>query len=375
MDIEQLEITVGELVEGYHDDGEGGVRGYGGRLDIRPPYQREFVYKPKERDAVIDTITKNYPLNVMYWAERGNLRGDGDYTSSDGPGDSIYEIIDGQQRTISVAQYVHGDFSFNKLYFHNLPADKQEQILRYELMVYVCRGPDSEKLEWFETVNIAGVELTHQELRNAVFAGTWLSDAKRYFSRNNGPAYQLGRHYLNGRVNRQEYLQTAIQWASSDTIEDYMGRHQADADANELWEHFQAVIEWVKKYFTTRRPAMKGVGWGSLYDDYKDAPLDAGEIEGKTARLVADEEIQNQSGIYPYILTGDERHLNLRAFPAQMKQRVYERQCRKCAACGKEFEISKMEADHITPWSEGGKTVEDNCQVLCKECNRRKGAR
>ncbi len=375
MDIEPIDITVRELVAGYHDNGEGGVRGYSGLLDIRPPYQREFVYKPQERNAVIDTITKNYPLNVMYWAERGNaskLRND---TTIHGPSDSIYEIIDGQQRTISVAQYVHGDFSFNDLYFHNLPADKQEQILRYELMVYVCRGPDSEKLEWFKTVNIAGVELTHQELRNAVFAGTWLSDAKRYFSRNNGPAYQIGRHYLNGRPIRQEYLETAISWISKGRIDDYMGTHQGEEDAGELWEHFQAVIEWVEKCFTVRRNGMQRVDWGSLYDDYENADLDPEAIEQETQRLIDDEDVQRHSGIYPYILTRDERHLNLRAFSQQVKQRVYEKQNHRCAQCKEEFDISEMEADHITPWAEGGKTVPENCQVLCKECNRRKGAR
>ncbi len=50
MKIELREITVDELTEGYNDDGEGGVTGYGEKLDIRPPYQREFVYKDKQRD-------------------------------------------------------------------------------------------------------------------------------------------------------------------------------------------------------------------------------------------------------------------------------------------------------------------------------------
>ena len=377
MDITQKGITVRELVEDYKDDGEGGVRGYNGLLDIRPPYQREFVYKDKQRDAVIDTITKGYPLNVMYWA----MRGDGPLESMRGPtdgiyeGDSIYEVIDGQQRTISVAQYVQGVFSHKNLYFHNLTADKKEQILNYPLMVYVCRGTDSEKLEWFKTVNIAGVTLTEQELRNAVYAGPWVSNAKRYFSRTGGAAYQIGKDYLNGSPIRQDYLETAISWISQGQIEDYMGRHQHDADATELWEHFQAVIEWVKTHFTVRRPAMKGVDWGTLYDEYKGADLDPDDIEEETQKLIADEEVQRQSGIYPYILTKHEKHLNLRAFLPQVKQRVYEKQGGKCAICDEAFEISKMEGDHIIPWSAGGKTVEDNCQMLCIDDNLKKAAR
>ena len=115
MKIDLTRITVRDLVEDYHDDGEGGVRGYGGKLDIRPPFQREFIYKDKERNAVIDSILKGFPLNVMYWADRE---------------DGTFEIIDGQQRTISAAQYVNGDFSHDGLYFHNLPEPtRQARIL------------------------------------------------------------------------------------------------------------------------------------------------------------------------------------------------------------------------------------------------------
>ena len=366
MKIELQEIAVKALVKGYSDDGEGGVVGYGGNLDIRPPFQREFVYKEKQRDAVIDTIVRGFPLNVMYWADRG---------------DGHYEIIDGQQRTISVAQYVQGDFSHMPVvggdlcFFHNLPADKRNHILDYKLMVYVCTGTESEKLEWFKTINIAGEKLTNQELRNAVYAGPWVSDAKRYFSRNGCAAYQIGQHYVTGSPIRQEYLETAIRWVSQDAIENYMGRHQHKTDAKPLWEHFQAVISWIETCFTTRRPAMKSVDWGPLYDDHKDDALDPDAIEQETQRLIADEDVQRQSGIYPYILTRDEKHLNIRAFPQAVKQRVYEKQNGKCAECRNDFDLSKMEADHITPWVEGGKTVEENCQMLCKEHNRRKAAR
>ena len=360
MNIDRRDLTVREIVEDYYDDDEGGVTGYGGKLDIRPPFQREFIYKDKERNAVIDSILKRFPLNVMYWADREN---------------DTYEIIDGQQRTISIAQYVEGDFSFNDLYFHNLTSDKQDLILNYELMVYVCTGTDSEKLEWFKTINIAGKVLTNQELRNAVYAGAWLSDAKKYFSRTRCPAYQIGNAYVNGSSIRQEYLETAIKWISGDSIEDYMGTHQHDENALPLWEYFQSVIDWVESTFTETRPAMKGVDWGSLYNEFKDEDLDADEIEQETARLVNDDDVTKQSGIYPYILTGEEKHLNIRAFLPGMKQRVYEKQSGVCVSCDDEFTIKEMEADHITPWSEGGKTSEDNCQMLCKKCNREKSSR
>ena len=360
MKVTPLNLTVKEIVDDYIDAGEDGVTGYGGKLDIRPPFQREFIYKEKERNAVIDSILKGFPLNVMYWADREN---------------GEYEIIDGQQRTISIAQYVKSKFSFNKQYFHNLPLDKQELILDYKLMVYVCSGTDSEKLEWFKTINIAGKELTNQELRNAVYAGTWLSDAKRYFSRRDCVAYKIGNAYVKGRPIRQEYLETAIKWISGDSIEDYMGTHQHDEDALPLWAYFQSVIDWVEVTFTTTRPAMKGVDWGSLHNDYGDADLNAEEIEQETARLILDDDVTRKAGIYTYILTGEEKHLNIRAFSPSMKQKVYEKQAGICVRCADEFTIKDMEADHITPWSEGGETNEDNCQMLCKKCNREKSAR
>lgn len=217
MNIELKEIKVRDLTKGYEDNQEDGVIGYDGKLDIRPPYQREFIYKDKQRDAVIDTITKKFPLNVMYWA----VREDGEF-----------EIIDGQQRTISICQYVNNDFSINGLAFHNLPKDKQEEILDYELMVYFCEGADSEKLEWFKTINIAGEKLTDQELRNAVYSGSWVTDAKRYFSKNSRP--KIGDEYLGGSANRQEYLETAIDWISEGKIEDYMSKNQHEPNANEL---------------------------------------------------------------------------------------------------------------------------------------------
>ena len=96
------------------------------------------------------------------------------------------------------------------------------------------------------------------------------------------------------------------------------------------------------------------------------------EIEKETQRLIDDEDVDKPSGIYPYILTRDEKHLNLRLFGNKTKQRVYQQQGGHCTICGNPFTIKEMQADHITPWSDGGKTVEANCQMLCKDCNRRK---
>ena len=363
MKIELHEITVRDLTAGYVDNNENGVRAYGGKLDVRPPYQREFVYGEKERDAVIDTLTNGFPLNVMYWAVRD---------------DGTYEIIDGQQRTISICQYVTGDFAFDFRYFHNLQPDEQEQILNYPLQVYICSGSDSEKLKWFRTINIAGKELSDQELRNAVYAGSWVSDAKRYFSKNGAPASKIGGDYLNGSAIRQDYLETAISWISDGNIEVYMSNHQHDASAAPLWQFFQSVITWIDTSFRPtkeRKKIMKGVDWGMLYKQYKDQVFDYNRIDKDVRRLVLDDDVTKKTGIYPYLLTGKEKYLSIRAFTPSQKLAAYEHQCGVCADCHQHFEIEQMEADHITPWHEGGRTVAENCQMLCRECNRRKSGK
>lgn len=369
MEIKLQEIPVRDLAQGYEDNAENGVVGYGGKLDIRPPFQREFIYKEAQRNAVIDTVRKGFPLNVMYWATRD---------------DGTFEIIDGQQRTISICQYVQGDFSVPidglPLAFHNLQDDQQKKILDYPLMVYICTGSKSEKLDWFKTINIAGEKLTDQELRNAVYHGSWVSDAKRYFSRTGCAAYGLGGDYLTGSANRQDYLETAIRWISGgrDQIDSYMSTHQHDPNANELWLYFQNVINWVT---TTIQPAkerkkiMKGVEWGPLYDAYKNEKFDAKKIEAEAARLNLDNDVTKKTGIYPYIFTREEKHLSIRTFKDAEKLSAYERQKGICAHCKKHFDSNEMEADHITPWHAGGHTTPENCQMLCRPCNRRKSGR
>lgn len=359
MDIELKNITVRELIDSYQDNQEAGVVGFGGKLNIRPPYQREFVYNDKQREAVIDTLTRKFPLNTMYWA-----------VTEDG-----FEIIDGQQRTVSICQYVDGVFSYKDRYFHNLQQDEKDTILDYELTVYRCQGTDSEKLDWFRTINIAGEELTDQELRNAVYSGSWTADAKRYFSKTQCAAWQLADKYMTGSPIRQDYLETAISWINEGGIEGYMATHQHDKNANPLWLYFQAVINWVNAIFPKYRKEMKGIAWGYLYNVFKDYELDPEKLDAMISGLMEDEDVTNKKGIYFYVLDEKEKYLNIRAFSNNQKREAYERQKGECPVCKKHFEIEEMEADHITPWHEGGKTSAENCQMLCKEDNRRKSGK
>lgn len=363
MIIELKHIAVKDLVVGYKEDfSTGEILGYNGRLNIRPKYQREFVYKDEQRNRVIDTVRKGFPLNVFYWVKNS---------------DTDFEVLDGQQRTISICQYVNGDYSIDDVFFYNLTKDEQEKILNYDLMIYWCSGTDSEKLDWFEVINIAGEKLAPQELLNAVYSGTWLTSAKKYFSHSRNanacPAYQLANKYIKGDAVRQEYLAKAIKWINNGDIKGYMALHQNDPNANALWNYFNSVINWVESTFIVYRPLMKAVEWGFLYNKFGQKVVDTQKLEEQIKALLEDEQtITATAGIYEYVFDGDEKHLSIRAFDKPTKIAVFEKQNHKCAKCGKEISFDQAQADHITPFAKGGRTIVENCQILCTDCNRRK---
>lgn len=375
MNIDRIQVTVRELIDGYEERGTDGIEGvvaYGGKLDVRPAYQREFIYPDKDRDEVIRSVKKGFPINVMYWAKTGDGR---------------FELMDGQQRTISICRYAAAKdeenresyeqcFSVGNLYFFNLQADQKQKILDYVLDIYVCDGSPSEVLDWFRIINIAGKVLTEQELRNTSYTGPWLSDAKLHFSKPNCTAYRMAKDYMSGSPIRQEYLETAIEWIADrdglPSIEAYMALHQQDENANQIWIYFKRVIEWVQTIFPAKRKEMKGLEWGLLYNQFKDATLDPDKLEAEIKALMIDDDVTNKKGIYSYVLTRDERHLNIRAFTEKQKREAYERQNGICPDCKRHFAFEEMQGDHITPWSKGGHTTSENCKMRCADCNRRK---
>lgn len=374
MKITETKITIADLAKGYSDDGDGGVYAYDNRLCVRPSFQREFVYKDKQRDAVIDTVRKGFPLNIMYWSKIGP---------------DAYEVLDGQQRTISICQYINKAFSINHRYFHNLTDSEQKEIMNYKLTVYICEGTEKEKLEWFKVVNIANETLTPQELLNATYTGPWLADAKNFFSKRNCVAGQMGDGYIKGNPIRQEYLERVLSWiADRDSMpngQEYMAAHQNDPDANDLWIYYQTVINWAKMIFPVKRKGITDFQeWGMLYNKYREKTYNTNELESEIQKLIMDDDVTKKAGIIPYILSDktihDEKHLSLRAFSPAQKMKAYERQNHKCPFCtangiDKEYEFEEMQGDHIIPWSQGGHTTDDNLQMLCQKCNNSKSAR
>ena len=375
MVIDMIKVPIRDLIKDYsEDDSTSKVVAWEGKLDVRPEYQREFVYDDKKRDAVINTVLHGFPLNIMYFVKRQ---------------DGTYEVLDGQQRIISICRYAKNKYSikipastggFNTVNYPNLFDDQVKAFLDYELQVYVCTGTDREKLEWFQIINIAGETLEQQEIRNALYHSAWLTDAKSVFSRRGCAANKNYGKYMAGDCIRQKYLETVLTWAADaegvtdkdDTVAEYMRRHKGDPNANKLWKYFEDVFKWVTKVFGPYDKTMKGIKWGLLYNRHKDDVLDIPEIRKRITELMGDREVQKKSGIYEYLLTGEEKVLNLRAFDVDEKRTMYTRQGGLCALCGKPYDFEDMHGDHIVPWVKGGKTTLDNGQMLSITCNLKK---
>jgi len=381
MNVIETKVKVRDLVADYADNEEEGVVAYGGKLNIRPAYQREFVYNEDQQRAVIQSILGGFPLSILYWNSLG---------------DDCFEVLDGQQRSLSICEFVNGGFSLNYQFFANLEDDQKDKILDYELTVYQCDGDDSEKLEWFKVINTAGEKMEPQELRNAVYHGEWLTECKRYFSKAGGPAYMVGKGYMSGSVIRQKYLEKAFKWAGDAEgldIEGYMAKNQKEGNHEELWEYYHSIMSWAKALFpervdgiTSYSRELQKVAWGTLYNKYKDKEHDRADILRQLPDLFLDDEVTKKGGIFEYLLSGEEKYLNLRAFTPAQKEQMYNDQSGTCSetgeefdsgickSCGKHFDIKDMEGDHIRPWSQGGKTTLENGQMICKACNRAKGA-
>lgn len=372
MQVKPFQVSVREIFDGYLNDEESGqVVAFGGKLNVRPAYQREFVYNAEQQEAVMHTILNDFPLNVIYWSDNG---------------DGTYEMIDGQQRTLSFCEWLNNGFSIfanpnapEMPYYAHTSEVIKERVLNYKLMVYICKGTDVEKLEWFKVINIAGEKLNDQELRNAVYTGQWLADAKQFFSKRNCIAYKLGEKYLTGSPIRQEYLESVLYWISSAigmTIEELMARHQGDASATPLKDYYRGMINWIEQTFPNYRKLMRGIEWGLLFNDFGFRTYDPEELEKQISELLLDEDVTRQKGIYEYVLSGKtrEKALSIRQFSENDRRRMYERQQGICPLCEKEgkgvrLELSEMHADHKIPWSRGGHTTLENGWLLCRRHN------
>ena len=379
------EWTVGDVCKGFiYDKNENkGLFGLGGKLIIQPEYQRNYIYGDGKRDvAVIESLLKGYPLGLIYFV----LNADG-----------MYEVLDGQQRITSFARFVNQSWPFavdrngKPHYFNSLDKDEKKKIVEAPLTIYVCEGEPSEIQEWFETINIVGLPLAKQELRNAAYHGPFVTKARKVFSNTSNANMNRWQTYIKGDPKRQAVLEAALDWVSDGNIDVYMAKHRYDSDIKELQENFDTVIDWIDSVFDYTESEVCGLEWGRLYRQYHTNHYNKDAVNTRVDELMADDQVTNKRGVFEYILGGekDTMLLNIRVFDEKTKKSKYNQQtyaaklanasnCPLCAAGNnnnskKIWSYKEMDADHVTAWSKGGATNIGNCEMLCRTHNRSKG--
>ena len=379
----KTDITVRDICEGFiYNELEGkGLYGMNGKLTIQPEYQRNYIYADGKRDvAVIDSVLKGYPLGIIYFNQVGDH----------------YEVLDGQQRITSLGRFVTHKLAIKdkngmQQYIDGLNQEDRDRVLNTSLLIYICNGTESEIKDWFQTINIVGVELNNQEKLNAIYSGPFVSALKEEFSNSLNANVQKWRHYITGNVNRQDILERALQWVSKGNVEAYMSLHRQDTDITSVKAYFNTVLDWASGIFKDVLPQMRGLEWGRLYEQYHHKPYNEDAVSQRVHELMADDYVTNHKGVFEYILGGeqDKSLLNIRVFDRATISRVYAKQTQaardkgvsNCPDCALQdgsnstriYKINEMDADHVTAWSKGGKTDEANCRMLCRYHNRSKG--
>ena len=389
MKTELKQYSVREVVDGFvFNEYEGkGLYGLAGRLTIQPEYQRHYIYGDGKKDvAVIDSLLKGYPLGLIYF---------------NAPSDHALEVLDGQQRITSVGRFTTGKFAIKvdgkEQTFSSLPVDRQNKIMDTTLLVYECEGTETEIKDWFRTINIAGVPLNDQELRNSIYSGPFVTKAKSEYSNSHNAQVQKWQSYIKGDVKRQEILETALEWVASPyglTIDAYMAQHRTDAEITSLRAYFTSVIDWVTSVFTRSPDAeMRGLEWGRLYEQHHSTSYDPAKVDARVNELRVDPAVHRPRNIYEFVLGGesDSKLLEIRLFDSNTRRVGYEQQTNEARAAGvsncplcaigndaniaRIYRQNEMDADHVTAWSKGGATDLANLTMLCVPHNRSKGNR
>ena len=385
----KTDITVKDICEGFeYNEFEGkGLFGLSGKLTIQPEYQRNYIYAEEGKEAaVIESILKKYPLGLIYFhkPKKGNL-----------------EVLDGQQRITSIGRFKAGKFPIKdengmEQYFDGLAPEKKARILQTKLLIYECEGEEAEIKDWFRTINIAGIPLRNQELLNAVYSGPFVTSAREEFSNRQNSNVQKWNAYISGNVSRQDFLECALEWVShakGQNIESYMSKHRYENDIIELKKYFNNVIDWVSNIFLDVEKEMAGIEWGRLYEEYRKKTYNSAKVSKEVQKLYGDSYVKNRKGIFEYILGGsnDTKLLDIRVFEDSVKKSVYASQTKiakvkgksNCPDCAmghdanksKIWAFNEMEADHVKAWTKEGKTIAENCEILCIRHNRAKGNR
>lgn len=405
-------FTLGEIAKGYSDKSEdnvGGVTTMDGYINIRPKYQRAFIVEKdkKWRSRLIDSVLNGRPIGNFYFAAKDN---------------GYYEVLDGQQRLMTLCAVIsngnEGTISYvdekdgriKEGAFNNLPPKWQKKIKDYKLKVYLCYGEEEGMLNWFTTINQPHSELTKQEIRNAVYCGTFVEDAKRLFSKtkaNSAPTSEFQDHdspyYFDKfshslKLERQDFLERVIDWVSrpmseynprkknetgdekEERINNYMSIHRNDANADSLVIGYKKIVDWAYRTFDEdiiKQKGVRGCDWGELYALFGHKTFDLEKINREMDELLDNNSIARTQNVAKYVLAGKQTNdedeniryklLNVKGLTERERNKLYKMQGGIDPIDGRHYDIKDMQAHHIVPIYAGGETKLGNMVLLSAE--------
>ena len=405
-------FTLGEIAKGYSDKSEdnvGGVTTMDGYINIRPKYQRAFIVEKdkKWRSRLIDSVLNGRPIGNFYFAAKDN---------------GYYEVLDGQQRLMTLCAVIsngnEGTISYEdekdgrikEGAFNNLPPKWQKKIKDYKLKVYLCYGEEEGMLNWFTTINQPHSELTKQEIRNAVYCGTFVEDAKRLFSKtkaNSAPTSEFQDHdspyYFDKfshslKLERQDFLERVIDWVSrpmseynprkknetgdekEERINNYMSIHRNDANADSLAIGYKKIVDWAYRTFDEdiiKQKGVRGCDWGELYALFGHKTFDLEKINREMDELLDNNSIARTQNVAKYVLAGKQTNdedeniryklLNVKGLTERERNKLYKMQGGIDPIDGRHYDIKDMQAHHIVPIYAGGETKLGNMVLLSAE--------
>ncbi len=396
------------------------------KINPRPQYQRTPVWNEAKKQLLIDSILRQYDMPKFYLRVSSDSEYEHEVVDGQQRLNAIWDFHDDQYVLGEASRDIpnFGDLSGKK--FSELPSDIQDQFAIFELnLVEVEDASDLDIRDLFLRLQ-EGLSLNPVEKRNAMpgkmrdFIAN-LGDNHRVFPLTFLSEKRFGWHDLAAVVTRLEIAQGPTDVKAPSLTKMYRNNQNFDHNGS-VAKKVRRHLGYMEKVLENRPPDMD-VKWGfvDLYllisemnKSYviRDHEIDFADFyvafEEERRSVISDPSellaagkslwdrdmydyieafirsggtkpnLEKRHEVYKRRFLRDIQHLvrkdSQRAFSRDERIVIWRRDNETCQGCNQKIEFDKMEADHITPHADGGKTTLENAQTLCRQCNARKGA-